>query len=84
MKNVVGAENIVVLDEENPHIRNIRDGTRIKTDVNNGVCTKDMWICLDETGPVAGALWNSLQGRKHCAEVKQQKTENRKEMKKPN
>ena len=26
----------VVLDEKNPHIRNIRDGTVIKLDVNNG------------------------------------------------
>ena len=43
---------MVVLDEKNLHIRNIRDGTMIKMDVNNGVCTTDMWICLDETGPV--------------------------------
>ena len=28
------------------------DGTLIKLDVNNGVYTMDMWICLDETGPV--------------------------------
>ena len=37
---------------KNPHIRNNRDGTVIKLDVNNGVYTMDMWICLDETGPV--------------------------------
>ena len=43
--------NIVVLDEQKPHIRKIRDGTVIKLDVNNGVYTMDMWICLDETGP---------------------------------
>ena len=35
--------NIVVLDEKNPHKRNTRDGTMIKLDANNGVCT-DMWI----------------------------------------
>ena len=52
MQKVVRAGNIVVLDEMNPHIRNIRDGTVIKLDVNNGVYTMDMWICLDETGPV--------------------------------
>ena len=43
---------LVVLDEKNPHIRNTRDGTMIKLDVNNGVCTMDMRIRLDETGPV--------------------------------
>ena len=51
-KKVVRAGNVVVLDEKNPHIRNTRDGTVIKLDVNNGVYTMDMWICLDETGPV--------------------------------
>ena len=49
---VVRAGNIVVLDEKNPHIRNIRDGTVIKLDVNNGVYMMDMWICLVEAGPV--------------------------------
>ena len=38
--------------EENPHIRNNRDGTVIKLDVNNGAYTMDTWVCLDETGPV--------------------------------
>ena len=52
MQKVVQAGNTVVLDEKNPHIRNTRDGTVIKLDVNNGVYTMDMWICLDETGPV--------------------------------
>ena len=52
MQKVVRAGNVVVLDEKNPHIRNIRDGTVIKLDANNGVYTMDMWICLDETGPV--------------------------------
>ena len=50
MQKVVRAGNVVVLDEKNPHIRNIRDGTVIKLDANNGVYTMDMWICLDETG----------------------------------
>ena len=35
-----------------PHIRKNRDGTVIKLDVNNGVRTMGMWVCLDETGPV--------------------------------
>ena len=48
MQKVVRAGNIVVLDDKNPHIRNIRDGTVIKLDVNNGVCTIDTWVCLDE------------------------------------
>ena len=45
-------ETIIVLDEKNPHTRKVRDGTVIKLDVNNGVYTMDMWICLDETGRV--------------------------------
>ena len=52
MQQVVRAGNVVVLDEKNPHIRNIRDGTTINLDANNGVCTMDMSICTDETGPV--------------------------------
>ena len=52
VQKVVQAGNTVVLDEKNPHIRNTRDGMVIKLDVNNGVYTMDMWICLDETGPV--------------------------------
>ena len=51
-QKVVRAGKIVVLDEKNPHIRNIRDGTTIKMNVNHGVYTMDMWICLDETGPI--------------------------------
>ena len=48
------AGNVVVLDEKNSHIRNYRDGTIIKLDVNNRVYvyTMDIWVCLDETGPV--------------------------------
>ena len=38
-RKVVQAGNVVVLDEKNPHIRNSRDGTVIKLDVNNGVHT---------------------------------------------
>ena len=52
MQKVLKAGNTVVLDEKNPHIRNTRDGSVIKLDANNGVCTMDMWICLYETGPV--------------------------------
>ena len=51
MQKVVRAGNVVVLDEKNPHIRNTRDGTVIKLDAI-GENTMDMWICLDETGPV--------------------------------
>ena len=58
MQKAVQAGNTVVLDEKNPHIRNTRDGSVIKLDVNNGVYTMDMWICFDETGPVF-----SWQGR---------------------
>ena len=43
MQKVVRAGNIVVLDEKNRHIRNTRDGTVIRLDVNNGVHTMDMW-----------------------------------------
>ena len=52
MQKVVGAGNTVVLAEKNQHIRYIRDGIVMKVEVWNGVCTMDMWICLDETGPV--------------------------------
>ena len=45
------ASNVVVLDEKNPHIRNNRDGTVTKLDVNNGMYTMDMWVCLDEICP---------------------------------
>ena len=53
MQKVVPTRKLVALDEKNPHLRNTRDGTMIKLDVNNEVCTVDMWICLDETGPVS-------------------------------
>ena len=39
MQNVARVGHIVVLDEKIPHIRNIRDGTVIKLDMNNGVYT---------------------------------------------
>ena len=52
MQKVVQAGNTVVLDERYPHIRKTRDGSVIKLDANNGVYTMDMWICLDEKGPV--------------------------------
>ena len=46
MQKVVRAATSVVLDENNPHIRNIRDGTMIKLDVNDGVYTLDMGFAL--------------------------------------
>ena len=52
MREVVLAGNVMVLDESSPHIRNNRDGTVINLDVNSGVCTVDMQVCLDQTGPV--------------------------------
>ena len=55
MQKVVRAGITVVLDEKNPHIRNIRDVTVIRLDVSNGVRTMDLWTCLDETGPVFSA-----------------------------
>ena len=48
MQKVARAGNVVVLDAKNPHIRNTRDGTVIKLDVNNGVQTMDMWVRLDK------------------------------------
>ena len=44
MLKVVRSGNTAVLDEKNPHIRNTRDGTMIKLDVNSGVYTMDMWM----------------------------------------
>ena len=52
MRKVVHAGNVVVLDEKNPHIRENRDGTVIELDVNNGLYTLDLWVCLNEVGPV--------------------------------
>ena len=52
LRKVVQAGNVEMLDETNPHLRNIRDGTVIKLDVNNVVCTMHMWVRLDEIGPV--------------------------------
>ena len=53
IRKVVQAGSVAVLDDKNPHIRNNRDGTATKLDVNNGVYTMGMWVCLDETGPVS-------------------------------
>ena len=50
MQKSVRTGNIVV-----PRIRtfqNTRDRTMIKLDLSNGVCTMNMWTCLDETCPV--------------------------------
>ena len=52
MRKVLLAGNIMVLEEGTRTFENTRDGTMIKLDVNNGLYTMDMWICLDETGPV--------------------------------
>ena len=52
VRKVVQAGNVVALDEKNPHIRNTRDDTTIKLDLNSGAYTKNVWICLDETGRV--------------------------------
>ena len=51
-RKVVEAGNVVVLDDYFPHIRNNRDSTINKLDVNSGVYTIDMWVCLDDTCPV--------------------------------
>ena len=92
MQKAVRAGNIVVLDEKNPHIRNIRDGTMTKMDVNNGVYTVDMRICLDETGLVF-QLAGTVSGQpafdkpvrpEHCVDAKEQKTKNWKKLKKQN
>ena len=50
MRKVVHAGNVVMLDEKNLHIRNNRDGTVIKPDVNNGVYTMGMWVCPRRNG----------------------------------
>ena len=52
MGKVVQAGNVVVLDEKSPRIRNNRDGTVIKLDVNSGVYTMNMWVYFDETDPL--------------------------------
>ena len=41
-----------MLDESNPHMWHMRDGTTVKLDVNSAVYTMDMWVCVDETGLV--------------------------------
>ena len=59
-RKVVQAGNVVVLDEKHPHVRNNRDGTVIKLDVDNGVYTMDMWVCLDETRPARTVRGSSV------------------------
>ena len=63
----------------------------IKLDANSGVRTMDIWICLDETGPVFSLqgqcvvrpLSPSLENR-HCVEVEQQKSVDSKKLKEQN
>ena len=89
MQKLARTGNIGVLDEKYPHIRNTRDGTMIKLDVNNRGYTMDMWICLDESSPVFSwqgqfvvkPLSTSLQGPHHCVKVKNQKTRSWKKLK---
>ena len=93
MQKVVQAGNTVVVDEKNPHIRNIRDGTTIKLDVNSGVYTMDIWICLNETGPVfqlAGTVSGQaafdmpVRPAALCREMKQQTRKRWNEMQRQN
>ena len=53
-RKVVQPDNVVVLDERNPHIRNNRDNPVIKLGANSGVYTMDMWVRPDEFGSVFG------------------------------
>ena len=48
MRKVVQACNVVVLDEKNPHIQIIEDGTVIKLDVIAG-CTPWTYGCASTT-----------------------------------
>ena len=71
MRKVVQAGNVVVLDEKNPRIRNNRDGTVFKLDVNSGEYTMDVWVCLGETGTnklVRQVTKCSSGGEESCAE----------------
>ena len=78
-----------MLDEKTSRIRKTSNGTVIEIDGNNGVCTKDMSICLNETGPVVSwqgqwvvkPLPTNLKGGQHCVELKNLKTDNWKRLK---
>ena len=48
MQNVVRAGNSVVLDGNNPHIRNTSGWNSDQCGRENGVYTMDMWICLEQ------------------------------------
>ena len=50
MRRVVHAGNVVVLDENNSHLRNTRDGATLK---------------LDETGPVFRQWWQCTASVHH-------------------
>ena len=64
------AGNVVVPDEKNPHIRNNRDGTVIKLDVNRGLSTMDMWVCVDGTGPVFSKDCEWLECHKQTCKIR--------------
>ena len=81
IQKVVRAGNVVVLDEKNPHIRNIRDGTTIKLDANNGVYTMDMCGSaqmkrVQFSAGRDGGWSRASEGRGHCVNVREQKAEN--------
>ena len=70
MGKVMQAGNFVVLDEKNPHIRNNRDGTVIKLDVNNGVYTMDMWEMTSVTNEPTRPGAKCSRGGEECHQTK--------------
>ena len=63
MQKVVRARNIVVLDEKNPHIRNIRDRTMIKLDVNNERCVHNGYVDLPQRNRSSFQLPGTVSGQ---------------------
>ena len=70
MRKVAQAGQCRGPDEKNPHIRSNRDGSVIKLDVNNGVYTMDMWVCLDETCSVFSWQGQWLECHKQTCKTK--------------
>ena len=76
MQRVVRDGNIVVLDDKDLHIRNARDGTVIKLDVNSGLHT------LDSEWP--NSLRQAGKSLHQCVEVKRRKSVNLRKLKEQN
>ena len=56
----------MVFDDSNPHIRDARDGTTIKLDVNDDMYTMDKWVCFANKMSVSEDIMRHLCHRGAC------------------